>query len=62
MNISFVLGILSTLATEFVIVIVLAFYLELHDKKKGGESDAEKYNPAPTGTYNSGGKWYDGTC
>lgn len=62
MNISFIFGVLSTLAAEFIFVIILGIYLAMKDRKKGGESDAQKDNPVPTGNYNSGGKWYDGTC
>jgi len=53
---SFACGIFFTLATEFIIVIVLAFYLAVHDKKKGGETDAEKDDPVHTGSYNNSGK------
>lgn len=61
-NISqFLLGSISTLAAEFVIVIILAVWFAAKDKK-GGDSDAEKNSPVPTTTYDSGGKWYDGTC
>lgn len=61
MNISFILGVFSTLSVEFIFVIVLGVYLAMKDSKKGGESDAEENIPAPTATYDSGGKWYDGT-
>ena len=62
MNVSFILGVLSTLATEFVVMVTLGIYLAMSDKKKGGESNVEKSSPAPTTTYDSGGKWHDGTC
>lgn len=61
MNVSFIFGVLSTLAAEFVIMVVLGIYLAMSDKKKGGESNAEESSPAPTATYDSGGKWHDGT-
>lgn len=63
MNIpEFACGVLFTLSAEFIIILILAVYLAVNDKKKGGKSDAEKNAPIPTTTYDSGGKWYDGTC
>lgn len=62
MNIlEFACGVLFTLSAEFIIVIILAVYLAVNDKKKGGKSNAEESNPLPTATYDSGGKWYGGT-
>lgn len=49
MNISFILGVLCTLSAEFIFVIILGIYLAMKDRKKGGESDAQKDNPVPTG-------------
>lgn len=62
MNISFILGVLSTLATEFVIMVILGIYLAMIDKKKGGGINAEENSPAPATDYDSGGKWSDGMC
>lgn len=63
MNIpAFACGVLFTLAGEFIIMVTLGVYLAMKDKEKGGKSNAEESNSVPTATYDSGGKWYDGTC
>lgn len=57
----FVLGVLSTLSAETVLLIVIGIKMAVSDKKKGGDPSAEESNNVSASTYNRSGGWNDGT-
>ncbi len=55
----FILGVLSTLSAETVLLIAVCVKMAMSDKKKGGDSRAEESDNACTSTYNRFGEWTD---